>query len=65
MPPTNNAARNTGKLPVLAEGTKSIIPNAIISNENTMLSLYPIFFITHPAGVPKTTNAEKMAAVTR
>jgi hypothetical protein len=50
---------------MLAEGTKRIIPNAIISRAITILTRYPTFLISCPAGEPKIKNAEKMAAVTK
>ena len=49
---------------MFAEGTKRIIPNAITSRAITILTRYPTFLISCPAGDPKIRNAEKMAAVT-
>jgi len=65
IPFINNANRNIGKLIHLAAGTIISIPKAINKNDKNMDLLYPTFIRIFPDGIPKSTNAEKVAVVTK
>ena len=49
----------------MAAGTIKTIPIAIKMKEKNIDFLYPDFLKILPTGIPKITNAEKMAVVTR